>query len=141
MIQRIQSLYLLFAAALVLAFLVVGDVWTGTLAVAFPWLTPVVLVLGGLAALVALVAVFFYKDRAAQRKIVLGAQWLDLGLVLVLAGVLAAWSFGQQTEAEVLPASAYLTLLLPLAAYAFLRLARRGIEKDIALVRSMDRLR
>ena len=35
----------------------------------------------------------------------------------------------------------YLTLLLPIVAYVFLRLARRGVEKDIALVRSMDRLR
>lgn len=140
MVQRIQSLHLLFAAALVVAFLMAGGVWTGTLAVAFPWLGPAVLALGGLTALVALVALFFYKDRALQRRIVLAAQWLDLALVLVLVGVLAAWSFGQPHE-EVLPTSAYLSLLLPVAAYVFLRLARRGIEKDIALVRSMDRLR
>jgi hypothetical protein len=37
--------------------------------------------------------------------------------------------------------SVYLTLLMPIVAYVFLRLARRGVEKDIALVRSMDRLR
>ena len=32
-------------------------------------------------------------------------------------------------------------VLLPVLAYVFFLLARRGIDKDIALVRSMDRLR
>lgn len=140
MIQRIQSLYLLFGAALVVLFLVLGDAWQTAMASLYPWLTPVVLVLGGLTALAALAAVFFYKDRALQRKVVLAAQWLDLALVLVLAGSLAAVTLNDEVvlAADV---SLYLTLLLPLVAYVVLRLARRGVEKDIALVRSMDRLR
>lgn len=139
MIQRIQSLYLLFAAAFVVLFLVLGEAWA-PLAAVYAWLTPAVLVVGGLTALAAFAAVFFYKDRGMQRTIVLAAQWLDLILVLVVVGALAATNLsdGVTVIADV---SLYLTLLLPLVAYVMLRLARRGVEKDIALVRSMDRLR
>lgn len=140
MIQRIQSLYLLFGAALVVLFLLFGAAWQDTLGAVYAWLTPAALVLGGLAALAALVAVFFYKDRALQRKITLAAQWLVLALVLALVGALAAVSLNDEA-ALVADASLYLSLLAPLVAYVMLRLARRGIEKDIALVRSMDRLR
>lgn len=140
MIQRIQSLYLLFGAALVVLFLVFGAAWQDTLGAVYTWLTPTALVLGGLTALAALAAVFFYKDRALQRKIVLAAQWLCLALVLVLVGALAAVSLNEEATL-VANVSLYLSLVLPLVAYVMLRLARRGVEKDIALVRSMDRLR
>ncbi len=138
MIQRIQSLYLLVAAALVITFLSLGNVWAVGLEEAFPWVSPVVLVVGGLTVLVTLGAVFLYKDRARQRTVIAAAQWLDLALVLVLVGVLVALAFG---EGAPVPPSAVVTALLPFGAYVFLRLARRGVEKDIALVRSMDRLR
>lgn len=142
MIQRIQSLYLLLAAAFVGAFLVLGDAWRTLIAIAYPWVAPVTLILGGLTAVAALVAVFLYKERTRQRQVALAAQWLDLLLVLVLVGVLVAVNLNEEPVWE--PAAAptvYLTALLPFVAYVFLRLARRGIEKDIALVRSMDRLR
>ena len=140
MIQRIQSLYLLFAAALVVLFLVLGDAWQTTLAAVYPWLTPTVFVLGGLAALAAFAAVFFYKDRATQRKIILAAEWLGLALVLTLFGSLVATTLNEEVMLSATP-YLYVTLLFPLIAYVMLRLARRGVEKDIALVRSMDRLR
>ena len=140
MIQRIQSLYLLFAAALVVLFLVLGDAWQTTLAAVYPWLTPTVFVLGGLAALAAFAAVFFYKDRATQRKIILAAEWLGLALVLTLFGSLVATTLNEEVVLSATP-YLYVTLLFPLIAYVMLRLARRGVEKDIALVRSMDRLR
>lgn len=140
MIQRIQSLYLLFAAALVVLFLVLNEGWQATLAVVYPWLTPTAFALGGLAALAALAAVFFYKDRATQRKLILAAQWLDLALVLALVGSLVATTLNDEIVLNATP-YLYVTLLFPLIAYVMLRLARRGVEKDIALVRSMDRLR
>ena len=67
-------------------------------------------------------------------------QWLDLALVILLVGSLAAINVGDDVVLAA-DASLYLTLLLPVVAYVMLRLARRGVEKDIALVRSMDRLR
>lgn len=141
MIQRLQSLYLLFAALFLVLFLVFGGVWRTVIAVTYPWVTPVSVALCGLAALIALVAVFLYKDRATQRKTVLAAQWVDLVLVFVLVGCLVALTLNDDVALGVEATSVYLTLLLPIVAYVFLRLARRGVEKDIALVRSMDRLR
>lgn len=141
MIQRLQSLYLLFAALFLVLFLVFGEVWRTVIAATYPWITPVSIVLGGLAALVALVAVFLYKDRATQRKVVLAAQWLNLTLVFALVGGLVALTLNDDVAIGVEAVSVYLTLLLPVVAYVFLRLARRGVENDIALVRSMDRLR
>ena len=141
MIQRLQSLYLLFAAAFLVLFLVFGEAWQGVIAAIYPWITPVALGLAGLTALVALVAVFLYRDRAQQRKVVVAALWLDLLLVLVMIGGLVALTLSDDVTLSVESTSLYLSLLLPIVAYIFLSLARRGVEKDIALVRSMDRLR
>ena len=140
MIQRAQSLYLLLAALLVGLFFLVGDGWQLFVAPAFAWANPLALVLGGLTAVAALVAVFLYRDRAQQRKVIAAAQWLDLGLVLVLVGTLAVRAFGPE-PATTVPYSTFWAVLLPLAAYVALRMARRGVEQDIALVRSMDRIR
>ena len=141
MIQRLQSLYLLFAALFVVLFLVFGDVWYTFVAATYAWVTPAALVLGGLTALVALVAVFLYKDRKKQRAVVRAAQWLDLGLVLGLVGCVVGLSLNEDVGLGTAATAVYLTLILPIIAYVFLRLALRGVEKDIALVRSMDRLR
>jgi len=142
MIQRLQSLYLLFAAALVGAFLTLGDIWRTLIAQVYPWVGPLTLVLGGLVVAASLVAVFFYKDRPRQRQTIMVAQWLDIALVLVLVGVMVAVNLSDEVGWEATAAqTAYITALLPFGAYVFLRLARRGVEKDIALVRSMDRLR
>jgi phosphoglycerol transferase MdoB-like AlkP superfamily enzyme len=141
MIQRVQSLYLLLAAAFVGVFLSVGDVWRTVVAVIYPWAAPVTLLLGALVVVAALVAVFLYKDRARQRQVVFAAQLLDLALVLVLVVVMVLINSGDHPAWADAAQTAYLTALLPLGAYIFLRLARRGVEKDIALVRSMDRLR
>jgi len=141
MIQRLQSLYLLFAALFAALVLVVGDAWFSVITPVYPWLTLAVPVIAGLTALVALVAVFLYKDRKRQRSIVLAAQWLDILLVLAMGGGIAALVIGDSAALGAGATLVFLTLLLPVVAYVFLRLARRGVEKDIALVRSMDRLR
>ncbi len=140
MIQRLQSLYLLFAALLVVLFLVLGEAWREVVGAIYPWLTPTSLALGGLTALLALMSIFFYKDRKNQAKVARVAQVVNLALVGVLVGCLVALGMNEEA-AGLIPTSLYLTLLLPIAAYAFLLLAKRGIDKDIALVRSMDRLR
>lgn len=140
MIQRAQSLYLLVAALLVGLFFVVGDAWQTFIAPAYPWAEPLALVLGGLTAAVALVAVFLYRNRKQQRAVIGAAMWLDLGLILVVVGTLVARAFGPEPETTV-PYSTFWSVLLPIVAYVALRMAKRGVEKDIALVRSMDRIR
>jgi hypothetical protein len=142
MIQRLQSLYLLLAAMLLIVFMVVGDGWRIVAAMVYPWIGPVATILAGIIAATALLAVFLYKDRQRQRQVVSVAQWLDLVLVLLLVGVMVVMNLREDVSWERdAMLTGYISALLPFIAYILLRLARQGIEKDIALVRSMDRLR
>lgn len=139
MIQRIQTVHLLIAAALLGLFLFFVDSWLGGLDGAFPWLRPAAYVLGGLTTALALVSVFLYQNRARQSRAIFGAQMADLALVAVLAVALALSAFGESaTEADLARAS---IVFLPALAYVFFSLARRGVRRDIELIRSMDRLR
>ena len=141
MIQRIQTVYLLVAALLLGLFLGFVDLWLAVAGEVFGWLGPAVYGLGGLTAVVALVAVFLYKQRATQAKVILAAQWLDLALVLVLAAALGVLNFRDDLHLTEVGAVGLASLLLPVFAYVALRMARLGVRKDIDLVRSMDRLR
>lgn len=145
MIQRIQSLYLLLAAACLVLFVLVASVWIGGVSAEFAWLGPVAYGLGLVTALAALVSVFLYRDRKRQRSVIVATMWLDLLLVAaVLGGLLASTGMIEESGAAVPaigPYGRYLVGLLPVAAYLFLRLARAGVHKDIQTVRSMDRLR
>ena len=137
MIQRPQTLYLLIGAFLLVLFFALSGAWVDGVAVAAPWLGTVAYALAALSAVVALVAVFLYKTRERQRTVIGVAMWMVLVLVLVVAvGLFLA----QQTPIAGAEAR-YLAALLPLGAYVSLRMARRGVQKDVDLVRSMDRLR
>ena len=139
MIQRIQSLYLLIAAACLVLFVLVANVWIAGVAAELAWLGTAAYGLGIVTALAALVSVFLYRDRSRQRTTIVATMWLDLLLVAaVLGGLLASTG---DAPAEGGPYARYLVALLPVAAYLFLRLARAGVHKDIQTVRSMDRLR
>ena len=141
MIQRSQTLWLLLAVAALVVFVTQSEAWTGGALAAVAWLPTAGFALAVLTAVVAAVAVFLYKDRKRQRQVILAAQWLDVALVLALAAAVGLVAFGSVEAAEpLLPAQAVL-LVLPVGAYVFLRLARRGVDKDIKLVKSMDRLR
>lgn len=139
MIQRIQSLYLLVGAIALLALVFMDWPWAVLRA-------EVVffgggLVLAGVTAVVALLAVFLYRNRALQRKVVLGAQVLTIGLLLLIVGGLYVLGQLQFTTAGEPYWPAILGILLPVGAYVFFFLARRGVEADINLIKSMDRLR
>ena len=136
MIQRIQSLYLLIAAACLVLFVLLADEWVGGVAASVSWLGPVAYGLALVTALAALVSVFLYRDRARQRTAIVGTMWADLLLVAAVLGGLLA-STGEPVQGY----GRYLVALLPVAAYLFLRLARAGVHRDIQTVRSMDRLR
>jgi hypothetical protein len=141
MIQRVQTVYLLAAALLLAFFLGFVDVWLALAGEAFGWLGPVVYGLGGLTAVVVLAAVFLYKERARQARAIAAAQWLDLALAVVFAAVLGYLSFRTDADVTAPGAVGFAVLLMPVLAYVALRLARLGVQKDIDLVRSMDRLR
>lgn len=141
MIQRIQTVYL-FLGALSLAALGLFDTpWGSTAAATQVWYVPSLLGLLVVTAGTALGAIFLYEQRKTQRTVVVGVQILTVGLAGVCYGGLYLTSelhFGG--DAGVLWGKT-IALLLPIVAYGFFWLARRGIDHDIELVESMDRLR
>lgn len=141
MIQRIQTIHLLFAAGLAGLFLGLGGGWAALATDVAPWLVGLGYGLAGLTAAAALVAVFLYKNRPTQRQAVRVAMVLDLLLVVTAVGAVVARAVGGEGElssAEIASAS---VALLPVFAYVFLGLASQGVRRDIELIRSVDRLR
>lgn len=137
MIQRIQTLYLVAGAVLLAAFVGVQTQWASLFDGDVAVLGTVVLVVAVVAALLALVAIGLYKNRALQRRVISWSLWADL---VVVAGVLGGLFLAVQTGEEV-PSGVALTAIAPVVAYVLLRLGRAGVDRDIATVRSMDRIR
>ena len=136
MIQRIQSLYLILAIAALVALLFTGLVhsngnWTrwGTLGFAIP------------AVVGAVVALFMFKIRDRQRRLIVYVQVSTILAVIALYGSLYMRQELYVRTVEGLDVPRLVVLLLPLVAYLLMILARRGVKKDIDLIRSMDRLR
>ena len=141
MIQRIQTLFLIAGSLAIGSIYLLGDIWRGPAAVESSWFTAATLGIFGICAVGALLAVFLFADRKRQRVVVMLLQLLAiLGLVVLIAGeylggtlpFVGPESVGSQEE---------IGLGLVVLGYALFYLARRGIEKDIKLLRSRDRLR
>ena len=141
MIQRIQTVYLVLGA-LALGTLGLFDVpWSGAAARQFAWFVPSLIGLLAVTSVLAIGAVFLYKDQAqrkTQRTVVVGVQILTL----LLAGVLYVGFYRAGTLAFTGPAGVLwgrsIVLLLPIVGYLLFRLARHGIEKDIERVDRMN---
>jgi hypothetical protein len=85
--------------------------------------------------------VFLYRDRDRQGMVVGGTMIADLMLSLAMMAAVGYTLFGADdpvSEGFWLQAC---VALIPVATYLFLHLARRGVRKDVELIRSMDRLR
>ena len=142
MIQRPQTVFLLLGAALLVLFAALTYTWLPGVATLGAGYSTATLIVATLAAVVALGAVFLYKDRARQRTVIGVGQGLALAAAVpILVGLFAAQPegvAGAPSEAMAVP---YLVALVPLTAFVLLRMARRGVDRDIATVRSRDRLR
>ncbi len=152
MIQRIQSLYLLFVAAamVAVALLPLGTLEGDGLTVNYSAFSALsmddetgkdfpVWVMGGLAAfsaLMALVTIFLFKQRERQTTLCMVNSFL-MGLFYV---TYAFFFFTIQRGIDVDFAPS-LSVALPLVALLFNILATRAISRDIALLASVDRLR
>jgi len=134
MIQRIQTVYLLLAACLMLfvLFVPVSDIL---------WDSPrkgFYISFSALASFMSLYAISLYKNRKKQIRycwMVMG--WLLLFYVVVFLSTLSFplnLSFLQDYDFRY-------TIFFPLIAMLFTYLAVRGIKKDEKLVRSTDRIR
>ena len=118
------------------------EAWRHAVVEQFPWFPTLILVLSVLDGIGIIGAIFLYANRELQRKIILLLQWFTLGITLVLFAVLFATGYIQDFfiyEPPLLHEA--FALLIPIFVYVLLYLARRGVERDIELVRSMDRLR
>lgn len=139
MIQRMQSVWLILAASA--AFLTIkfsfysGNVINDNQQKQFEYLNATtsifILVLTALLGAGALIAVFLYKDRKVQLRVVIAAM-----LVSILSIVLYFYQVKRFAEG-----SYDLTAVLSIVVPVFLFLAARGIYKDEKLVKSLDRLR
>jgi hypothetical protein len=141
MIQRIQTVYL-FLGALALAGMGFFEMpWASEAAATHVWFVPSLIGLLLLTAAGALGAIFLYENRHTQRSVVVAVQ----GGTVLLAGVLYGGLYLTSELSVRGPRgtdwSLALVIALPLVAYVFFLLARRGIDHDIELVKSMDRLR
>ena len=149
MIQRIQSIFLLLAAAALggqfgLPYLQAPE---NDPARTLPALTdgvfnpldnPGLLGLSALGALVSLAAIFLFKNRPLQARLA-GVSAIAGILLLALIAFTTKSTFDQAPEGSSMQFAA--GLALPVLALVFNWLATRAIRKDEALVRSMDRLR
>ncbi len=157
MIQRIQTVYLLLAVAALgamfyfpLATFIGGDkdqliMYIYELVSKVPDSSPAVpsffiypgLALVSLSLLFSFIAIFLFKNRKMQLKLV------RLVVILIL-GFIAAFFFYYAVELEKISgisATYEIGAYLPLVAFVFLVLAYRGIMSDEKLIRSSERLR
>jgi cytochrome bd-type quinol oxidase subunit 2 len=146
MIQRIQSLYLLLAAAAGAAALSF-DLWRATLSNGVKQSVNassnyLLFVLYIIIILLALVTIFLFKKRKLQFRLTIfnilfgfGALAYQYYVVQQTADKLSTGGI-TITSASYLPAS-----FLPIVIIILLFLAARGIYKDEKLIKSLDRLR
>ncbi len=144
MIQRIQSIYLLLAAAA--AFLLFTlpfaqtdnatamGIFQDNFYTIFDNIALLVFFAG--AGVMALIAIFLFKNRPLQRRIAL------LSLFLIVAGTgTAVFLFFQNQSENAATVREGFGLGMPVFSSIFTLLAQRAIRKDEKLVRSADRLR
>ena len=140
MLQRVQTIWLLLAAASALltfklSFFSGNRIDASTQAKTFEYLTATnnILILIITVALVSsiLIDIFLYKNRKLQLRIVLAA---------IVVSILNIFLYYKQTQ-KFAEGNYDLTAMLSLAIPVFLILAARGIYKDEKLVKSLDRLR
>ena len=145
MIQRFQSLYLLlagssFGATFLAPFATSPQAVPGTVLAdqRFDALdSPLMAVLFGLAAVVAVGAIFLYRDRPLQIRLSWGA--LVAGVLATVVGVLAFMQDGAALGAT--EVDEQLGVAFPALGAVGSVLAARYIRKDERHVRSADRLR
>jgi hypothetical protein len=125
MIQRIQSLYFVFAFFLLSGLLYYSILWNEA-----SWISENQLFY--LNPTLVLLSIFLFKKRMLQARLCL----LSIVIQLVLVGY-----YGVQLFFEVAYPLTYFVFGFSLASILLLFLARRAILKDEALVRSVDRIR
>jgi len=141
MIQRIQSVYLLLGALCLASLAFVDEIWVSQAGESQAWYVPAVAIVGAATVIAALIAIFLYKDRSTQIKLIVAVQMMTLAFLIILFGGQILVGDFTLFEGGTVDVAMVLALLLPVSAYVFFYVARRGVRRDIILVKSMDRLR
>ena len=156
MIQRIQSLFLLGTlAACIACFFLPFWIYTGpdyayqvslfavklttngNAQYLFVSTIPIIVIMS-VSAILAIVSIFYYKNRLLQIKI----NTYNLFLTLIFIGTIYLWiPYMIEEKLPNATRSWQCGLILPLFSLIFLILANKFIKKDENLVRSADRLR
>lgn len=134
MIQRIQSLWLLLAAAC--SFIIMKlPYFGGTLANVYTDLTAthnfITLLLSSAVGAGALILIFLFKNRKRQMQFILLTLLVALGNIAMLHYETKEFTNGHFT----------VYAILVIAVPVFLALAARAVYKDEKLIKSLDRLR
>lgn len=136
MIQRIQTIYLLVVALVSGGLPFLFPLWTDNQANAV-YAQNELLIIGcfAVAAVLALIAIFSYKNRKNQFVV----NRLNMILNLFLLGFFVYRSLTLSGENNI--SEKGIGMLLPIVSIVFLVLANKAIKKDEDLVKSVDRLR
>lgn len=136
MIQRIQSLYLLFVIVAVLAFLFLpyGGISLDKEVVILNAKNDIIfIVMSAIISIVALVAIFLFKNRKLQLNVVMTNVVLSFVVIGIVVFKLINFGFANYTFGA--------GIIFPIFILFFNLLAYNGIKSDERLVKSMDRLR
>ncbi len=135
MLQRIQTVYLLLAVLIsgVLPFFV--SVYTENGEAVTVLTNTMYLIAFEIVAVLALVAIFLFKNRKNQFVL----NRLNIIFNLILLGVFVYRSLTLSGESEI--SEKGIGMFLPIISIVFLVLANKAIKKDEDLVKSVDRLR
>jgi len=141
MIQRVQSIWLLLAAicaALMFVWpLYGGTLQNGTIKYFLANSSYSLMIMVGIVAALSFFAIFLFKNRPAQIKLVWLALIADIGLT-----ALAYFNSNQFASGNLFVSSGYkAVVVLPIVVFIFLILALRGIRADEKMVRNADRFR
>ncbi|MDY7394448.1 DUF4293 domain-containing protein [Aureibaculum sp. 2210JD6-5] len=144
MIQRIQSLYLLFAAVCSLGLIHTFNLWANKVGNTYYALDlfnendltlkiiPILFIISGL---LSIVSVFMFKKRKNQFVV----NRLNILVNFILLGVLIYHLLTLSGESQV--SEKGIGAFLPIVVIVLLAIANKAIKKDEDLVKSVDRLR
>ena len=144
MIQRIQSIYLLFATLISGGFIFFLKLWVDDSGLEFfaldsfntgNILLKIMTILFLSSAVLTFVTIFQFKKR--QLQFVFGR--LTILINFILLGILVY--FAQNLSGEIKVSEKGIGLLIPILTILFVVLANKAIKKDEELVKSVDRLR
>jgi len=150
MLQRIQSIFLILASAALLSLLsssmlligVNGDSGGAGKLLSDGALTmpedKILMGVGVSAAIIFFIAIFLYKNRPTQSKLVIAAVMLTIVMIILAALDVYANIEGMGGNVSLVPS---IGSFIPFLVVLFGILALRYIKKDEKLVRSMNRLR